>query len=414
MNVDTICAIADKKILLSNGTLKAFRESHLHAFRDAGFQAPNPDDYKFTNLEKFFSGLAYEPKNLDAEENLVVSTGLPTLCFADGVLQENFAKLDGVTVSPLKAHFAQVKDALKLGNALSHLHHSLLEEGVVIEVAKNVEVREPLRIVHIASKTVLSAPTVFIVAGPSSKVTILEECIGANVPYAQINETYVVAHPGARVEHIQLTEGSEAGIHHGALYAEVEKDATVTSVILNTSGKLIRKNLCLNLNAPGALGESYSLFLTHGSEHSDVNTVINHRAPDSSSSQIAKGILSGESRGVFTGLIHIFPDAQRVVSSQINKNLLLSKKAQVHSQPQLEIFADDVKCSHGSTTGQLSPDEVFYFQTRGIPAEKARTLLAHGFGMEVVGKIQNALARDRVGQFILKHLETKFALGRLA
>src|SRR5690606_21635039 len=172
-----------------------------------------------------------------------------------------------------------------------------------------------------------------------------------------------------------------------------------------------RKNLVLRLNEPGANGESYALFLTNEEEHSDVYTLIDHRAADTTSAQMAKGILDGNSRGVFTGKIFIRPDAQRVSSSQLNKNLLLSKKAQVHSQPQLEIFADDVKCSHGSTTGQLSDDEVFYFSARGIPSEKARTLLALGFGLEIVQKITNEEARNYLHEKVLKTLESKFDLG---
>nr|MBA2406198.1 SufD family Fe-S cluster assembly protein [Bdellovibrionales bacterium] len=176
-------------------------------------------------------------------------------------------------------------------------------------------------------------------------------------------------------------------------------------------GKLNRRNLSLELLGPGANGESFNLYMTNASEHSDINTVIHHRAADTTSSQIAKGILDGDSKGIFTGKIYIHPQAQRVASSQLNKNLLLSKKAQAHSQPQLEIFADDVKCSHGSTTGQLSDDEVFYFQARGIPADKARTLLAHGFGLEIVLKIQNKTVRHKAESLVMESLKTKFQLG---
>src|SRR5690606_13346427 len=167
-------------------------------------------------------------------------------------------------------------------------------------------------------------------------------------------------------------------------------------------------------NAPGAKGETYALFITNGEEHSDVNTVINHKAADTTSNQISKGILDAASKGVFTGKIHIFPKAQRVASGQLNKNLLLSKKAQVHSQPQLEIFADDVKCSHGSTTGQLSPEEIFYFQARGIPEDKARNLLAFGFGLEVVQKIENNEAREYVSGIVKEGLQKKFSLGGIS
>jgi Fe-S cluster assembly protein SufD len=169
----------------------------------------------------------------------------------------------------------------------------------------------------------------------------------------------------------------------------------------------------INLNEAGAHGETYSLYLTDKNEHSDIYTVINHKSADTTSDQIAKGILDGDSKGVFTGKIHIHPKAQRVASGQLNKNLLLSKKAQAHSQPQLEIFADDVKCSHGSTTGQLSDDEVFYFQARGIPADKARNLLALGFGLEIVQKIENSKAREHVTGIIRTKLSEKFSLGGL-
>ncbi|HXH29463.1 MAG TPA: Fe-S cluster assembly protein SufD [Bacteriovoracaceae bacterium] len=411
MDIESICDLADKKIQLSDSSLKDFREGHLRAFREKNYSSPVADGYKFTNLERFFSELVYQPQTTDQGLQGVISGDFPTLFFHDGLLTDPVPALAGVTVTKLKDQFSQVRNSFQNSNALSHLHHGLMDEGVVIEVQKDSEIETPIRIIHLSSKSGITAPTIFIIARPFSRISILEESLGeVETSYAQVNETYIVAHPGAVVEHIQLTQGSALGLHHGSVFAEVEKDATVKSFIFNTSGKLTRKNLTLNLNASGANGESYALFLTNKTEHSDINTTIGHRAADTTSTQVAKGILDGESRGIFTGLIHIYKDSQRVASSQVNKNLLLSKKAQVHSQPQLEIFADDVKCSHGSTTGQLSDDEVFYFQARGIPAEKARTLLAHGFGMEVVGKIHNKKSQTRVSSVILSHLETKFAL----
>jgi Fe-S cluster assembly protein SufD len=139
--------------------------------------------------------------------------------------------------------------------------------------------------------------------------------------------------------------------------------------------------------------------------------VIHHLSADTTSDQISKGILSGNSKGVFTGKIHIHPQAQRVNSGQINRNLLLSPKAQIHSQPQLEIFADDVKCSHGSTTGQMSDEELFYFEARGIRPEKARTLLAHGFALEVVNKIKNKELKNKISELVLNELTLKFNIG---
>jgi Fe-S cluster assembly protein SufD len=263
----------------------------------------------------------------------------------------------------------------------------------------------------IITKSSVSAPTNLILAHPFSKITIIEETrvVGPS-SHAFIPETYIVAHPSSQVEHIALDQENDQGLHHGSIFIDVAKDAIVRTFFFTTSGRMIRKNLSLNLNAPGARGETYSLFLTSKSEHSDIYTVINHKSPDTSSDQMAKGILDGESRGIFTGKIHIHPKAQRVISGQLNKNLLLSKKTQIHSQPQLEIFADDVKCSHGSTTGQLSDDEIFYFQARGIPAEGARNLLALGFGLEIVQKIQDKQAREHVMKIIRDMLVQKFSL----
>lgn len=413
MNVETISAIADKKIELSDGSLKNFRESHLNEFKVNGFRETVLDSYKFTNLETFFQGLSYEPKNTEGSIP-VFNAEIPTITFIDGDFISADKLPTGINLSKIKDKFHDIKDLFKTSNALSHLHHSLMNDGVLIEVDKKAEVKTPVRVLNILTKSSISAPTHLIVANQFSKAAFIEETRGLDVSHAIVNETYIHAQPGSHVEHIQIDQESNEGLNHGSVFAEVEQDATVKSFIFHTSGKLNRKNLEMNLNSQGANGESYSLFLTHETEHSDINTVINHKAADTTSNQIAKGILDGESKGIFTGKIHIFPKAQRVASGQLNKNLLLSKKAQVHSQPQLEIFADDVKCSHGSTTGQLSDDEVFYFQARGIPADKARAILAYGFGLEVVQKIENEQARKHIEKVITDNLSHKFKLGGLA
>jgi Fe-S cluster assembly protein SufD len=411
MNVETLSNFADKQIEKADSAFKLFRESHLANFREKGFSETVQDSYKFTNLESFFSSFKQELKL----SKMVVDTSsnLPTITFLDGEFSTSQELPEGISVKKIKDHFHLAKDLFQEANPLSSLHHSLFSEGLLIEVAKNVEVNVALRILNLVTKSTITAPTHLIIANPFCKLTVLEETRALDVSHVILNETYIIAHPGSQVEHIKLEHESSEGINHSSVFAEIEKDASVKSCLFHAAGKLNRSNLILNLNAPGAKGESYSLFLTHGNEHSDINTNINHRAPDTTSTQIAKGILDGDSKGIFTGKIHIYPKAQRVTSTQLNKNLLLSKKAQVHSQPQLEIFADDVKCSHGSTTGQLSPDEVFYFQARGIPLNKARSILAHGFGLEIVQKIQNKNAREHISGLIMDGLAKKFHLGGL-
>lgn len=406
MNLETLTAFAEKEIQKRSGSLKDFQATHLAIFKKEGLVPKVIDSYKFTKPEIFFQ----DGSSSEKIESESLNNHFPTIEFTNGVFTKNDLKISGVTVKGLKENFDEVKDLFKDENALSHLQHALLTDGVIIEVAKNIGVGFPLKIKHSVSSETVSAPVVIVILHHFAKLNLIEEVVGTTSSYTHLSETYLDVRDGAKVEHILLGQEAPEGIQHTSVYANVGKDATAKSFIFNTSGKLNRKNLTLNLTAPGAHGESFALYLTNKTEHSDVNTVINHQAADSTSDQIAKGILDGDSKGIFTGKIHILPKAQRVASGQLNKNLLLSKKAQAHSQPQLEIFADDVKCSHGSTTGQLSPDEVFYFQARGIPEEKARTLLAHGFGLEVVQKIENEEARKAIAGFVMKTLETKFEL----
>lgn len=412
MNIDTLSTFVDKKIDPASGNLSDFKKTHLALFRDKGMKEIVQDSYKFTRLSSFFEELNLDEKNSSGDLP-TFKNDFPTVTFIDGDLSGNINLPEGITVSRMKDSFAKVKNFLTEGNALSHLHHALLNDGLVIEVARKCEINTPVRILNILTTSTISAPTHLIVAGELSKITVIEETRAlSGVSHAFLPETYIVAHGSSHVEHIGLELENESGLNHSSVVAEISQDATVRSLFLNASGKMTRKNLTLNLNAPGANGETFSLFLTNKTEHSDIYTHINHKAPDTTSAQIAKGILDEDSKGIFTGRIHIHPKAQRVASTQLNKNLLLSKKAQVHSQPQLEIFADDVKCSHGSTTGQLSPDEVFYFQARGIPEDKARNLLALGFGLEIVQKIGNVEAQKYVTAIIREKLAEKFSLGR--
>lgn len=407
MDRQALSALVEKKIELGSEDLKDFKQTHLHLLNQEGLKSSG-EFYKFTNMDRFIESFEYSPQNNEIDLTKFEISSMPTILFMDGELFKSDLNIPGLKISKLKDEFTAIASELTEKNALTHLHHSLLEEGIVLSLEKNTELKTPVRILHIFSKSSICAPTIFVRAAKFSKMTLIESAVGLNDSYCQIAETYLSLEEGAKVEHIQIDEGKNQGLHHESTYAKVQKDGSYKNIVFHIGGKLIRRNLDLKLLDPGANGESYNLFLTEDGEHSDINTVTHHMAPDTTSNQLAKSILDGDSKGIFTGKIYIHPKAQRVVSGQLNKNLLLSKKAQVHSQPQLEIFADDVKCSHGSTTGQLSDDEIFYFETRGIPADRAKTILAHGFGMEVALKIENKMAQAMISAIILEKLKTKF------
>lgn len=412
MDINALAAIAEKKLETSSGVFKDFRATHLELFRQKGFQMKNPEAYKFTNISTFMNALEYTP--YEGEETRFedfMHEKFISLVFIDGELKSPKPTIPGLKLSSIEENFSELAVQFKTEHPLSSLHYSLLSQGLVIEVAAKTKLEKPIRITQITTRSGILAPTLFIKANKFSEASIFEEIFDQGVSCATLSETYLSVDLGAKVEHVQLSRGSSTAVVHSTTKCFIEKDATYRNMLFNLSGKLNRRNLNLELTQSGAHGESYNLYLTNGSEHSDIHTTIEHKAADTTSNQIAKGILDGESKGIFTGKIHIHPQSQRVVSGQINKNLLLSLKAQAHSQPQLEIFADDVKCSHGSTTGQLSAEEVFYFQARGIPADQARTLLAHGFGLEVVHKIESKALREVVEELVMNMLKEKFQLG---
>jgi Fe-S cluster assembly protein SufD len=398
-----ILAYAKERSRQADGTFKELRDQHLHLLESEGLLA-RAEDYLYTPILRHIEKLDYQ----SAPVSMPMARGAD-LAFVNGRLSGELPQIAGLKITRLKDTPAAADKYLSHRRALSNLHHVLLEDGIIIEVERNFRVEKPLRITHQYTQGI-SAPLIIIRAQSQAELTIIEESQGLEAA-GLLSEVYLELAAAARVDHLQLDRAPAKGLQHGSTFATVARDASYRNFIFHLGGELNRRNLEVKMTEAGANGESYCLYLTDKSERSDISTVLEHMAADTTSHQLAKGILDGESRGAFTGKIHIHPKAQRVASGQLNKNLILSRKAQANSRPQLEIFADDVKCSHGSTTGQLSPEELFYFEARGIPNARARMLLARGFGMEIVLKINHTLAREQVAAVILQSLQEKFGLG---
>jgi Fe-S cluster assembly protein SufD len=411
MNKTELTNFVEQKLADSGMPFLEFNKKHLDLFKQEGLLSM-PESYPFTNLATFFESvdLSFQKNSISASQNDSDIDFINLTISDEGAIFFNH-EIKGLKVSKMTQ--AEIEFLKNNGQAspLTHLHHALIKNGIVLEIAKNTSIEKPIRLVYLNETPKLFATTLFIKLGANSRATLLDESRHIQNQIALIHETYIEVGPGANLEHIQLHQNDKHAINHLTNDASVEKDGNYRNIIFNLSGKLNRCNLNLRLTDSGARGESFNLYLTNDFEHSDINTVIHHLAADTTSQQIAKGILNGDSKGIFTGKIHIHPHAQRVVSGQLNKNLILSKKAQAHSMPQLEIFADDVKCSHGSTTGELSDEEIFYFEARGIPKDQAKTILANGFGLEIVHKIENKILRKKIEKVVLDHLHLKFKLG---
>jgi Fe-S cluster assembly protein SufD len=203
------------------------------------------------------------------------------------------------------------------------------------------------------------------------------------------------------VEHYRLQQESAEGIHVGAFEADLQRGCHLTAHAVSLSGSLVRNNVRVVLNGEGAECVLNGLYLADGKQHIDNFTEIEHAKPRAKSLELYKGILGGSAHGVFNGKIVVHKDAQKSDARQTNKNLLLSENAAVNTKPQLEIYADDVKCSHGSTIGQLDTDALFYLRSRGLGLEQARSLLSFAFASDVVGKMKIESLRKRLDDYLV-------------
>jgi Fe-S cluster assembly protein SufD len=217
------------------------------------------------------------------------------------------------------------------------------------------------------------------------KVALVEKFQSNNAqPYTTQTKVSLSIAPGAQVTHYKLVlEGTQA-THHSFLEADVEQGASFHSHVFLMSGEKIRNTLQIHLKGENAECVLNGLYVANGHQKVETHTLIEHQKPHGSSHEFYKGILDGESEGVFDGLIVVAKDAQKTDSSQVNKNLLLSAKARAKSVPELKILANDVKCKHGSTIGQLDAAQLFYLRSRGIPADEARKLLVYAFASEMI------------------------------
>jgi Fe-S cluster assembly protein SufD len=248
-------------------------------------------------------------------------------------------------------------------------------------------------------------PRTLIVLERDSRLALVESYVALGVcAYLTNAMTEVVLRPGADLDHHRIVlEGREA-VHVGQTRVRQERDSRFTSCAVAFGGRLVRNDLTTALDAEGAECRLSGLFVVGGEQHADIHTVVDHVAPRATSRQLYKGVLDGTARGVFNGRVVVRPGANGTDAHQINKNLLLSDGVEVDSKPQLEIFADDVKCSHGAADGQLAADAIFYLKSRGLDEAAARTLLTHGFANEVLGRIRAGPIRSWCEDLLARRL----------
>jgi Fe-S cluster assembly protein SufD len=321
------------------------------------------------------------------------------------------AGLAGVSVSSLRETLLSAPASLepRLGRALperagvfADLNAAFADDGALVTIAPGAAVAEPIHVVHVSLPG--AVPTVaylrtLVLAGAGSEASLVETFVGAEGGYLLNSVTEVVVADGAHLDHYKLQREGPQGLHVATLAARLGRDARFFDHAVSLGALLSRNDIALRFEAEGGEGVLDGLFVLDGRRVSDTHSLVDHAQPRCSSRQLYKGILDGQARGVFNGLVIVRPGAQKTDAMQTNRNLLLSREALVHSTPQLEILADDVKCKHGSTTGQLDPLALFYLRSRGIGEAAARGLLSWAFAGDVLRGVRvEAVRRAALGQ----------------
>lgn len=408
---------------VETGAVQRIREQAAQRFEQLGWPTPKLEAWKYTNLAPV-AKVAWKPAPDVATGSSPSSAGLKPgaaftfagrasveLVFVNGRFVEMIGDApQGVRILRLaeaqddavfQRHFARYADYQE--HALTALNTANAEDGAFIEVAPNVAVEGFIHLLFIGSGEVASHPRNLIVVGRAAQLSIIETYAGRG-RYFTNAVTEIVAGDGAVVDHAKLECESLDAFHVGTVQVHQERSSNVTARSFCVGGALVRNETNAALKGEGASLSLEGLFVLGGSQHVDNHTVIDHVMPRCESHELYKGILDQSSRGIFDGTIIVRPDAQKTVSRQVNKNLLLSETAIVDSKPTLEIHNDDVKCNHGSTIGQLEEEPLFYLRSRGLGEEEARSLLIYAFASEIVDRIRIEPVREQVRRAMFQHV----------
>lgn len=397
------------------------------SLKSLGFPTVKHEEWKYTNVsplvKKSFSvQVASALQKQDLEQLFFNDGDAYRIVFVNGAFNEGLSKLvhdsKAVTIKPLSKALQEDKEVVKqhLGKyakveqeAFSALNTADITEGVYVHVPNNEVVATPLYLYYLTDSSKESTfyqPRNLFVFGKSSQMRLVEvyRSLGTQPSFSNAI-TEVVAQENAQVEYykIQDNQGESYQIETTEVYQMA--DSTVSCFTATLNGTLVRNNLHLRLDASNCNGNMYGLYLAGEGMHVDNHTVVDHLKPYSLSNELYKGVLGGTGKGVFNGKIFVRQDAQKTEAYQSNKNILLSDTASMNTKPQLEIWADDVKCSHGATSGQLDETALFYLRARAIGESQAKALLTRAFANDVLDKINIANLQEELSTLVEAKLE---------
>jgi len=401
----------------------ALRQAAIERFAELGFPSADNEEWRFTNVAPltqvpFRRADAAPSRELfaDAPDGVSTDASREGLIFVNGVCAVPFegALPPGVIIQPLaramKDHAELVaahlgRHAKTEDQPFAALNTAFFRDGAFIYLPKNAVIGRPIHLMFAAAargEPTVAYPRTLIIAEAGSQATIVESYLGRDGEvYCTNAVTEIVAAAGAVLDHYKIQRESEAAFHIAAMQVHQSRSSNVRSHSVALGGRLVRNDINAVLDDEGCECTLNGLTMIGGKQHVDNHTCIDHAKPHCASHELYKHVLDGQARAVFNGKIFVREDAQKTDAKQTNQTLLLSEDAVIDTKPQLEIFADDVKCTHGATVGQLDETMIFYLRSRGLGLAEARSLLTYAFANDIVSRINVKPIRAQLEELLL-------------
>ena len=404
--------------------LKTMRDQALAQFNEFGLPSKKVENWKYTSLweltQQSFNHQALAVTLSQQEcQGIALLDDAYRVVIIDGVFDAELSQLDdlqvGVTIRPFSQSLDTVEQQLgqqvsmeKVG--LTALNTLLMKEGVMVHVSAKTMVKKPIELLVIQSGTTDNLATHLrnmIVLDHHATVTVVEHYVGLTDVSCFTNVvSEVVLADNAELFHYKLQKESKNAIHIATLAAKQAAGSQWHTNNISLGAKLVRNDVHSLLEGEKSHTTMDGLYLLNDAQHIDNHTRIDHLVPNTTSNELYKGVLDDKSHGVFNGKVIVHKDAQKTDSKEYNHNLLLSRECEIDTKPEMEIYADDVKCGHGSTVGQLDKDQLFFLRARGLDEVSARSLLTHAFAVEVLDRIPNEIIRKAMSSVIEQQLPT--------
>ncbi len=404
--------------------LQSLRRAAFDRFAAMGFPTTKNEDWHFTSVspiaEQEFTLLTAATGDVhrDALAPFLLGTPAHVMVFVNGRFEPSLSDLDalpkGVRVIDLASAWTDAPDlAARIGKvtsfdnaAFTALNTAFLTDGAIVHIAKETHVEKPIHLLFVTDATAAKGmmhPRNLIVVGRNAKATVIESYVSlSDAMYLTNQVTEVSIADGATLRHYKMQREASRAFHVGTVEVAQAKDSHYLSFSLTLGGRLSRSNIYTTLDGEGSGATLNGLVMLGEEQHADVQTQIIHAQPNCYSRELYKNVLDDSSHGVFNGKVYVHPVAQKTDGKQTNKTLLLSEAAHMDSKPQLEIFADDVKCTHGATIGQIDEMALFYLKSRGIGNAFARQLLTYAFAAEVLETIELDPVRESLERLALE------------